>query len=179
MVSNGVLIPRAAGRLALAACRLSVVAAALRRPPCRRTSEGASVDRFEGHGRRVAPPELVKRFSGFLAGVRRGVATFVPAVVVCQRARRQGDAGAARFPPLYRRGIRWRESTCATLYLLCLHKRSIIATLQAWDFFAGGLLASPRVRFFRPPKATELFGYCQTQTRAHWLGIHRATMPQC
>ena len=52
-------------------------------------------------------------------------------------------------------------------------------TLQAWDFFAGGLLASPRVRFFRPPKATELFAYCQTQTRAHWLGIHCATMPQC
>ncbi len=45
--------------------------------------------------------------------------------------------------------------------------------------FAGGLLASPRVRFFRPPKATELFAYCQTQTRAHWLGIHCATMPQC
>ena len=125
-----------------------------RRPPCRRASEGASVDRFEGRGRRVALLELLGRFGGFLAGVRRGVAKFVPAVVVCQRARRQRDAGAARLPPLYRRGIRWRESTCgpcATLYLLCLHKRSIIAKperFERWTFRrrASGVPARPVFR---------------------------------
>ena len=35
-------------------------------------------------------------------------------------------------------------------------------TLQAWDFFAGGLLASPRVRFFGGVEEQRFSSHCQS-----------------
>ena len=107
----------------------------------------------------------------FLPLLLRGV--IAPAPAARRRRRERSDRVPAGRAP---------SCVCGTL---ATHSRSgrlacaAFAVVTSLGLFAGGLLASPRVRFFRPPKATELFAYCQTQTRAHWLGIHCATMPQC